>query len=456
MKIRSFFPLLVLSMFCSQGFARQGGPLPAPVTDSDFYDNGNPPPALVELGKNLFFDKILSGNLNTSCGTCHHVLTDTGDGLSLPVGEGGRGLGVSRDTGSGGDAIHERVPRNAQPIFNLGRKDFNFSFHDGRVEICPSEPSGFCSPAGDALPQGLNNILAAQAMFPVTSTAEMAGQEGENNQANAAAAGNLPLTWEVIAQKLRDVDAYLPLFQAAFPAGPDAVNGPGDITYVHAANAIAAFETVAWRFDNSPFDRYLRGEKAAMSPSAKRGMRVFYGKGGCADCHAGKFQTDQDFHAIAMPQIGPGKGDNLPGYSDGRDDFGRQQVTGDIADRFKFRTPILRNVTLTPPYGHAGAYNTLEAVVRHHLDPVNSLYNYKQSQVVMPSRLDLDAQDFVVMNDPVRVDAIAAASELAPVKLSEKQFADLIEFLHALTDPAASDLRNDMPVRVPSGLPLAD
>ena len=300
----------------------------------------------------------------------------------------------------------------------MGRKDFNFSFHDGRIEICPWEPSGFCSPAGNDLPPGLANILAAQAMFPVTSPAEMAGQVPENEQANAAAAGDLPAVWEWIAQKLRD--------------------------------------TAAWRFDNSPFDRYLRGEKAAMSPSAKRGMRVFYGKGGCAGCHSGKFQTDQGFHAIAMPQIGPGKGDNLDGYDDGHDDFGRERVTGDIADRFKFRTPILRNVELTPPYGHAGAYNTLEAVVRHHLDPINSLYNYDQTQVVMPSRGDLDEQDFVVMDTLARVDAIAAANELAPVRLHEKQIADLIEFLHALTDPAALDLRNDMPASVPSGLPLAD
>jgi cytochrome c peroxidase len=449
----------MLSLVCNQGFAGQGGPLPAPVTDSDFYDDGNPDPALVELGRNLFFDKILSGNLNISCGTCHHVLTDTGDGLSLPVGEGGRGLGVSRDTGSGLAAIHERVPRNAQPIFNLGRKDFNFSFHDGRVEVCPSEPSGFCSPAGNDLPSGLANVLAAQAMFPVTSPAEMAGQEGENDQAIAAdpnqpGGPNLPGVWDEIALKLREVADYLPLFQAAFPDGADAVNEPIDITYVHAANAIAAFETAAWRFDDSPFDRYLRGEKLTMSPSAKRGMRVFYGKGGCADCHSGTFQTDQSFHAIAMPQIGPGKGDNV----DGHDDFGREQVTGDIADRFKFRTPTLRNVALTPPYGHAGAYNTLEAVVRHHLDPVNSLYGYDQSQAVLPSRLDLDEQDFVVMNDPdpARLAAIADANELAPLELSEKKIADLIEFLHALTDPAAIDLRNDMPASVPSGLPLAD
>jgi cytochrome c peroxidase len=76
-----------------------------------------------------------------------------------------------------------------------------------------------------------------------------------------------------------------------------------------------------------------------MSTSEKIGMILFYSKrrANCASCHSGTFQTDQEFHAIAMPQIGPGKGDNLDGYTDGQDDFGREQVTNDIKDRYTFR-----------------------------------------------------------------------------------------------------------------------
>ena len=424
--------------------------LPPPAMATDFYDNGNSPAAKVLLGKKLYFDKILSGNLNTSCATCHHALTDTGDGLSLPVGEGGRGLGVTRDTGIGADAIHERVPRNAPAVFNLGAREFTRMFDDGRVEKDPDSPSGFRTPAGTALPTGLENALAAQAMFPVTSATEMAGQMGENAQADAGAEGNLPQVWQIVADKLRANDEYVALFESAYSIGRD------EITFVHAANAIAAFEASAFRSDNSPFDQYLRGDVDAISPAAKRGMRVFYGKGGCAGCHSGPFQTDQAFHAIAMPQIGPGKGNNSFGATPGLEDFGRENVTGDIADRFRFRTPTLRNVTLTAPYGHAGAYNTLEAVVRHHLDPVNSLYQYDRSQAVLPSRPDLDAMDFSVMDDPARVDAIAATNELQPAQLADKQIADLIAFLQALTDPEAVDLRNEVPASVPSGLPLAE
>jgi cytochrome c peroxidase len=202
-----------------------------PLTDSDFYDDGMPDAARVELGRNLFFDKILSGNLNTSCATCHHALTATGDGLSLPVGEGGRGLGVTRDTGSGDAAIHERVPRNAPAVFNLGAKQFTRMFHDGRVKLNPLAPSGFDSPAGDDLPAGLDNVLAVQAMFPVTSATEMAGQAGENEQADAAAINNLAGpggVWELLAEKLQVIDDYVDLFKAAYP---DQIKDASDITY---------------------------------------------------------------------------------------------------------------------------------------------------------------------------------------------------------------------------------
>ena len=432
------------------------GKLPNAVTDSDFYANGAPPAAKIRLGKNLFFDKILSGNGNISCATCHHGLTDTGDGLALPVGEGGSGLGILRNTGDGVDMIHERVPRNAPPVFNLGAREFEVMFHDGRIAADPSQPSGFLNPAGDDLPGGLDNPLAVQAMFPVQSGTEMAGQPGENPQADAAASGNLAGpggVWDLIARRLQAIPEYVELFRDAYP---QEIFLAKDITYVHAANAIAAFEASAWRFDQSPFDRFLRGEKQAMSGAAKRGMRLFYGKAGCVKCHSGKFMTDHSFHAIAMPQIGPGKGDNQDGYSDGHDDFGRERVTGNPADRFRFRTPNLRNVSLTAPYGHAGAYDTLAAVVRHHLDPVNRLYAYDQEQVKLPPHPKLDDVDFIVMNDESRLAAIADANELGRIKLHKREFMNLLEFLHALTDPAALDLRDDIPMTVPSGLPVAD
>ena len=440
----------IVLISCSTAYAGRGLDLPDPPSDEDFYDNGSPDPAKIALGSQLFFDKILSGNLNISCATCHHALTDTGDGLSLPVGEGGRGLGVTRDTGAGGDAVHERVPRNAPPVFNLGAREFKTLFHDGRVQVDPTQPSGFRSPAGDILPPGLDNVLAVQAMFPVTSGAEMAGQPGENPIADAAGNGDLAGVWSQLAERLQNVDGYVAQFKNVYAD----VSEASDITFVHVANAIAAFEASNWRADNSPFDRYLRGEKGAMSLAARRGMRVFYRerKGNCASCHSGTFQTNHGFAAIAAPQIGPGKGDGPSGH----EDFGRERVTGNSADRFKFRVPTLRNVALTGPYSHSGSINELEEMVRHHLDTIQSLGTYDQSQAVLPSRADLNAEDFVVMNDPSLRSDIASANELAPVYLTEREIRDLIEFLHALTDPSSIDLRGDVPGSLPSGNTLAE
>ncbi|WP_036248536.1 cytochrome-c peroxidase [Methylobacter marinus] len=401
-----------------------------------------------QLGKLLFYDKILSGNKNTSCASCHHPLAGTGDGLSLGVGEGGKGLGIMRDTGSGSDAIAERVPRNAPHLFNLGAREFVRVFHDGRVEQDSSAPSGFNTPAGDAFLMGMDHALAAQAAFPPTSNTEMAGQAGENDVADAAAAGDLQQVWSLLTARVMAIEEYRTLFAAAYPD----LQVPENVTFTHIANAIGAFEAAAYRADNSPYDRYLQGDNQAMSKSAAEGLKIFTGKGQCASCHSGKFQTDHDFHALGVPQIGPGKGDGFNGH----DDYGREQVTGDANDRYRFRTPTLRNVAVTGPWGHDGAYNTLEAMVRHHLNPEQSLNAYDAAQAVLPSRADLDAQDFIVHNDDTSRFNLANSIEINPVALNDNEIKLLLDYLHALTDPNSLDLRYTAPARVPSGLPLAD
>ena len=437
--------------------------LPKALKDSDFYENGNYNPKKVELGKFLFFDKILSGNKNISCATCHHPMAGTGDGLSLSIGEGAQGLGVTRNTGEGKDKIHERVPRNAPHVFNLGAKQVHTMFADGRVTVDATQPSGFFSPAGNDLPIGLDNVLAVQAMFPVTSATEMAGQSGENLQIgygnsllifpSITPKPSLPYMWEFIASKLRAIPEYVTLFKDAYPGDISITN---DITYVHAANAIAAFEAFSWRFDNSPFDRYLRGDKEALNASQKMGMNLFYSKAKCSTCHSGVLQSDMDFHSIAMPQIGGGKGDSIYPGNIGNEDFGRERVTKNKSDRYKFRTPILRNVQLTAPYGHAGAYDTLEAVVKHHLNPRIGYDTYDTFQATLPSRPDLDAIDFKAYNNAEIGKNIKDSSDINKIEISSKEFDYIIDFLKALTDPKALDMRKDIPKKVPSSLAVLD
>ena len=109
-------------------------------------------------------------------------------------------------------------------------------------------------------------------------------------------------------------------------------------------------------------------------------------------------------------------------------------------------------MALTAPYGHAGAYATLEGVIRHHLDPVGSLYAYDRSQAILP---DLPgAQDWRILDDRAEMAAIAAANELAPMELEDAQIADLVAFLQALTDATGAEGRLGVPETVPSGLPV--
>jgi len=438
--------MLIASLVSTSAFSAQKDKwnLPEPVTDADYPPRNE---AKEELGKFLFYDKILSGNKNISCASCHHALAAAGDGLSLPVGEGGQGLGVTRNTGTDGGEIHERVPRNAPHVFNLGSYAFTKMFHDGRLEQSDTHSTGFITPAGDDFLSGVDSPIAAQAMFPVTSGTEMAGQGNENDVSIAGARDGVRGIWQVLTKRVTDIPEYQEMLFKAYPdLNADNVN------FTHIANAIGAYETVAFRADNSPFDQYTRGDMDAMSPKAEKGLQVFNTAGQCASCHSGKFQTDEQFYAIGIPQLGSGKGDGL----NGQDDFGREQVTGESADRYRFRTPTLRNVAITGPWGHDGAYNTLEGVVRHHLDAVNSLNNYDTQQAVLPSRSDLDAKDFVVHNDASSRASLASSIELAPVTLSEAEFSNLMAFLHALTDTASLDLRSTVPSRVPSGLPLGD
>lgn len=478
--------LSIVFLLNSSSYSHNTVDLPDPVNDDDYYDSGIPSPEKIELGRLLFFDKELSGNRNISCATCHHPDNGTSDGLSLGLGEGARGLGALRSPGdTETQSVHERVPRNSPALFNLGAKEFTRLFHDGRVELDTKGhyESGFITPAKWKLPAGLENVLAAQALFPVTSSTEMAGQQGENPIANAAALNNMSGpggVWDLLAKRLQRIPEYVAYFTAAFP---NEIEQAEDITFVSAANAIAAYETATFRSYNSPFDRHLRDDHQSISQAQRRGMDLFYGKANCVSCHSGKFQTDHDFHAIAMPQIGPGKAHGrdgsywkATGHNALLEDFGRGKVSFREEDNFKFRTPSLRNVAKTGPWGHSGAYNSLEAVIRHHLDPINELDEYEFSDEILPplnrivettAREDQLSDAFMsamrrenylkrdgwIQKEPELRKRIADANELEPIALTNAEVEDLVKFLQTLTDET---LDPEIPNSVPSGLPVED
>ncbi|WP_109466786.1 cytochrome-c peroxidase [Albibacillus kandeliae] len=411
---------------------------PLPRTEAEFPETDM---ASVKLGQLLFYDPILSGNRDVSCATCHHPRFATSDGLSLGLGDGGIGLGPDRVTDPA-NLPEERIPRNAPALFNLGATEFTRFFHDGRLEDDPSRPHGIRTPLGPDMAEGFRNALSAQAMFPVLSPDEMAGHYAESDVSQAVRQGFITGkggAWETLTARVEAISAYREQF--------DKVIGPRPLHFADIANVMADFIAFEWRADDSPFDRYLRtGEPLALDAAA--GMELFYGKAGCDGCHAGRFQTDHDFHAIAMPQLGPGKAARFERHAR---DVGRLRVTGDPKDAYAFRTPSLRNVTATAPYGHDGAYASLEAVVRHHLAPVASLRAYDPAQAILPA---LAVEDTWVLDRPEEIEAIAAANSLAPMELSDAEVANLLAFLGALTDQPSIDGRLGVPESLPSGLPV--
>ena len=419
----------------------RGQDLPLPRADARFGEHGEEE---VRLGRLLFYDPILSGNRNVSCATCHHPRFGTSDGVSLGIGDGGIGLGPERRIDPANQP-ERRIARNAPALFNLGAGEFTRLFHDGRLEADPARKGGIRTPMGEAMEEGFASVLAAQAMFPVVSGDEMAGHRGENEISRAVSRGLITGAggaWDLIARRVEAIPEYRARF--------DAVIGQGrPVRFTDIANAIAAFVATEWRADNSLFDRYLRGEATLPQP-ALRGMRLFYGRAGCAACHSGQFQTDHDFHAIAMPQIGPGKAAEFESH---HRDIGRMRVTGRSEDAFRFRTPSLRNVTHTAPYGHDGAYATLEGVVRHHLDPETVLKSYDPGQAILPEFPN--AVDVWVLARPDETAKIAAANTLAPRSLSAGNIRDLLAFLESLTDHESLEGRLGIPDRVPSGLAVA-
>jgi len=401
-------------------------------------------PARAKLGQLLFYDKILSGNRNISCGTCHHHDFAGTDGLSLGIGEGGEGLGPERTPGRGPDRIIKRIPRNTPALWNLGHDSVRLLFPDGRLAVSDLYGNGFDSPAEEWLPDGLDSLLAAQALFPLVSFAEMAGRP-EENEVGGAVNDRIDTAWPIIAKRVRTIPDYGDMFVAAF----EHVEAPEEVTIVEIGNAIGAFIAAEWQSHDSPFDRWLAGDTAALDEKQRRGMDLFFGKADCASCHSGPLLSDQKFHALGLPQFGPGRTrrfDPMPR------DVGRMGESDLLEDAYRFRTPQLRNVALTGPWGHNGAYPTLERIVRHHLDPEAARAEWRPEEAKLPEIPWLAAGDFAIREDRLENARHARALDIEAVSLGDAEVADLVAFLHALTGETAETRPLGRPDAVPSGL----
>lgn len=419
----------MIGLWSVMGPPAVAGNLPAPVDRAEFPIPGA---TSVMLGRDLFYDPILSGNRNIACATCHNPAFGSADGVALSLGEGAHGIGPDRRPVPGADA--PRLARNTPALFNLSARPFTSLFHDGRLTRDPAARFGIAMPHGQRLERPVT-LLAAQTLPHLVAPDMMAGRPGENVIADAVSLGRIAGmdgAWQKLAERVADIPEYRQRF--AWLIGPDE---PLHIT--HIASALADFIAYEFRATDSPFDAFLAGQDEALDNAQLRGMALFYGKAGCDSCHAGSLQTDHGFHAIGLPPVGPGMGHGPREIGD----HGLGHVTGLARDRYRFRTPSLRNVALTAPYGHNGAYATIEEMIRHHTDPGAGIATH-------PAK----GSDHPAMEDAEELTAVYAANTLPRAPLSDREIDALTAFLGALTDPVSRQGRLGVPGTVPSGLPV--
>ncbi|MEM6987066.1 MAG: cytochrome-c peroxidase [Pseudomonadota bacterium] len=329
------------------------------------------PPAVdarqAALGRDLFWDPILSGNRDVACATCHLPEHGYTDGQPRAIGVGGSGRGSMRVVGH-----TDRVRRNTQTVLNavwngidsLGAFDPNTApmFWDNRTRT-----------------------LEAQALEPIRSREEMRGGAFTESQIEA----------EVVA-RLNGIAAYTQAFNDAFGSTP--------ITIDQVATALANFQRTLVA-NNTPFDRWMRGEPNAMTPNQLSGM-VEFAASGCADCHSGPLFSDFQLRVLGTPE---GAGLLQPDTGDGN---------------FAFRTPTLRQLDATGPFFHAGQFATLEAAVNF----------YDESAVTDNPNVPSTSLDPLLQNVP---------------EMEDGRGAILVDFLRALNDDSFDKTE---PATVPSGL----
>ena len=421
-------------------------------------------PALAQLGNALFFDPILALHGDNACAGCHSPANGFGDSQSIAIGvQGNRVVGPGR----GGPRNRRRSPMVLNSAF-YPKLMWNGRFHS--LSGDPFDNSmGFVFPAPEAsskFPAGnpdVIHLLAAQAHLPSTQLVEMAGFTGTGGPFDDSIGHPVPpadaggYQNEPIRQAVLDLVNAAPEYREAFAAVFPLVSQGDRISFAMLGQAIAEFEFTL-TFADAPLDRFARGERTAMTDSQKRGALLFFGKAGCVRCHAvaGKANemfSDFEMHVVAIPQLaplyGPGTG-NVKLAGPGEDeDFGREEVTGDPADRYKFRTSPLRNVALQPTFFHNGAFTTLDDAIRHYADPAESDRRYVAAEKGV-------APDLTTRLGPVEPVIERLSPMLGPMRLTSAEFVDLIAFVReGLLDPRASaeNFLRLVPDELPSGLP---
>lgn len=383
--------LLIVSSLPAQTAARPGGAISA-----------------VELGRLLFWDPVLSGEMDVACATCHHPDFAYADGRALALGPRAVGLGPERVDLSGGEI--PVVERNTPTVLNIAfngverRRRRGGGRDDEFAPLPASVDDGIAAQAPMFWDRRLRG-LESQALVPLTVREEMRGDAYLEE-----------LAVDSVVARLREIPEYVTLFQEVFGTGTRIAAG-------QIADAVTAFErSLVTR--NSPYDRFLAGDQDALTPQQRRGLEEF-DDADCTNCHDGPVLSDFDLVAegVAENPLLP-----EPDVGDGR---------------FRFRTPTLRNVALTAPYMHNGMLETLEEVLEF----------YDRGRSENPNVADRGRRRRTTDDDVVGT--ATARGRLSRRfrgvdNMSEREMTDIVAFLEALTDP---EFDRTVPETVPSGLP---
>ena len=336
----------------------------------------------IALGKLLFWDPILSGNRDVACATCHHPLNAYADDRDLSIGVNGAGYGRKRRFQPPNSIPF--VKRNSPTMVNVG---FNGITQAG--EYNPANAPMFWDVRVRS--------LETQALEPIKSFEEMRGDAYTEDEA-----------LETVVARLNAIPEYRALFSKAF-------GGERAVTATNLGKAIASFGR-SLVSNNSPFDRYMRGDRSAMTAAQLEGMERFE-RVGCIECHNGPMFSDYKVHVLGVPD-----NSTLPQTDRGMADMPVAFKTASFEGTpYAFRTASLRNLRDTPPYMHNGRISTLGGV----LDFYNRL----------PANSNVRRRDLAPL-----------AQRLGGV--NDAAYA-IIAFLGALNDDSFDQA---IPSRVPSGL----
>lgn len=466
--------------------------------------------ALFDLGRLLFHDNVLGMHNDNSCAGCHSAAAGFGDTQSIAIGtDNNRIVGPGR----AGPRNQRRAPMAANSglyprmMLNLRFASVSHNAFDlsegARVPFMVGGATVFMPGAACIVgtcfdPAKMTTLLSVQGHLPPTELVEMAGFSVEDPGSAPAAVihpphivssgvmadtvpapiagpnGSPPDSFDtgysirakLITTRINTNPAYVAKFAAIYPEAAG-----GHVTFAMVGAALAEFQ-IGNTYADAPLDKFARGTNTAMTDQQKRGALLFFGEAQCVACHAVAGESNEMFsdfqhHVAGIPPILP-KGFGLraggnplnPADFPGNieflgpnkdEDFGLEEFSGDLVDRYRFRSSPLRNLAVQPTFFHNGSFTKLADALRYHMNPVAQYPSYS------PVAQNLDA-DLTVRRGPIgpifkRLDPLIVS--LSKVQLTSSEFNDLLVFVRdGLLDPRVlpSNLCSQVPATVPSGI----